>query len=118
MKILALLTFSMLVFLSACATRTPAPVDPVDWKKVVAEHEEILAPRSVKGPHEHRGEVETGLELWELSLQLELWGKGAEGDKARARAYIAELARKAQQVRLPACTAWLRFRKQPCDNGD
>lgn len=87
------------------------PVAPVDWKKVESDVNEILEPRAKP---RHRGQADTGLELWEIALGLEQWGDGAEGDKARARAYIRDVAGKAQEVQLPLCTRWMRFRGTPC----
>lgn len=96
----------------------PAPVASVDWEKVTRDVDAILAERAVKGPIKHRGQAELGEDLWELSLQQELAHDGSEGDKRRGRAYIHEVAAKAQQVQLPACTVWMRIRRVPCDKGD
>jgi hypothetical protein len=51
-------------------------------------------------------------------LELELAHDGSEGDKARGRAYLHDVAKKAIQLQLPACTLWLRFKRTPCDKGD
>lgn len=96
----------------------PAPVAPTDWEKIKRDIDQILAEREVKGPIKHRGQAELGEDLWDLSLQQELAHKGSEGDKRRARNYIHEVAAKAQQVALPACTVWMRIRRVPCDRGD
>lgn len=91
---------------------------PVDWDKVEREIGELLAPRQVPGPVKHRGDAATNEQLWDLSLLQELTLGLSEGDKARGLHYVRELAAKARQVELPACTWTLRLRRIPCDNGD
>jgi hypothetical protein len=118
MKIRTLLIFCASASLLGCATQTPAPVDPVNWTKITQDVDDILAPRPVAGPIQNRGQAETGQALWDLSLELELAHDGSEGDKARGRAYLHDVAKKAIQLQLPACTLWLRFKRTPCDKGD
>lgn len=113
MKIRALLLSSMLLSLTACAGLIARPVEPdntkseatqVDWDKIVSDVEDILKPRPVKGPIQNRGEAETGLDLWNLSLQQELAHQGSEGDKERALVYVRTVAEKAkEQSRLAKC---------------
>jgi len=111
MKMLLLLIFSVLLFPSGCATRTvrpePQPVETVDWTKVKEHVAQLTRAIRVKGPHQNRGDVETGDELWDLSLQQEYALDRANGKLGDVNTYIVELADKAHEVEVrPACKSW------------
>lgn len=70
----------------------------------------LTSPVAVKGPHRNRGEVETGMELWELSLQQELAVDRANGKLGDVNQYVRELADKAHEVETrPQCKKWQVF---------
>lgn len=118
MKILPLLIFSTVLFLNACSTQTPRPVPPVDWATLEARVNELGEPAVVDGPFQHRGETKIGLDLWNLSLQQELALKRANGNTTRLRDYFLDFLDALHEAYLPECTAWLRLRGVPCNDGE
>lgn len=115
MKIQTLLLGCMALFLSACATQMPRPVDPVDWDKVIAEAKQILRDEQPEGPIKNRGQARTGQELWDLSLQQELALEREHDNNAALPVYLRKVADEAHRASLPQCTLWRRIRGIECN---
>jgi hypothetical protein len=102
MKTRLLLTFFLLLSLSACARQIAKPVAPVDYQ-LVREHATALAqPTEVYGEIQHRYEAKDGGELWTFSGRQEIALNEANASTSGLLRYILGVIDELEKAASPA----------------
>lgn len=103
MKTKLLLTFLLLLCLSACSRQIVRPVSPVDWSEVRGHVTQLAQPTVVEGDIQYRDQAVLGGDLWQLSGRQSLALERANGVVTSLTDYVLKLADRAEGAVAPPC---------------